>query len=272
MEHRKGDDWVPLWIDKWLFGSTRIELNPNERSVWIDLLALAGKDEGYIRANKDVPYNLTQLAGLFNIPLELLETTIKKCIKTDKLIKNKNGTYKIKSWENYELSKRHKRRIRKEKKENKSKRESKRGTKKTDTVSEKADIEEEKKEKEIYCQFVDCWNKLADKTGLTAKKKLSSTHKQWINKAIEVNPDFLADFKKACDKILHSTVLKTESWVKFEFMVKVQNAQNGVEKILEGTYDWKEKQQHQRKSKKNTQQFDQEEGDEYKHLETVYED
>lgn len=62
--------WIPLWVDKWLWGSTRIELEPDERSVWVDLMALAAKDDGYIRANVGVPYAHQQLAGMLCVSVE----------------------------------------------------------------------------------------------------------------------------------------------------------------------------------------------------------
>lgn len=111
MKDKKPLDWIPLYIDKHLFGSTRIELEPDERSVWIDLLALAGKDSGHIRANEGVPYLTSQLAGLLVIPEELLIRTIEKCIKHNKLKKLEDGTIYVSSWNEYSLSPRHKRRF-----------------------------------------------------------------------------------------------------------------------------------------------------------------
>ena len=61
MKKRKVDPWFPFWVDKWLFGSTRIELEPDERGVFVDLLSLSKKDSGYIRANEGVPYLESQL-------------------------------------------------------------------------------------------------------------------------------------------------------------------------------------------------------------------
>jgi len=104
-----GKEWIPLWIDQWIFGSTRIELNPEERGIFIDLLALAGKDDGYIRANEDIGYLPIQLAGILNVDLEILKKGIKKCIETDKIIEVKPNIYKIKNWEVYQLSDRTKR-------------------------------------------------------------------------------------------------------------------------------------------------------------------
>ena len=42
--------WVKLYVDPYLFGTTREELRPDERSVFIDLIALAGQanDGGWI--------------------------------------------------------------------------------------------------------------------------------------------------------------------------------------------------------------------------------
>ena len=114
MEKRNSDYlWIPLWVDKWLFGSTRIELEPAERAVWIDLLALASKDNGHIRANVGVPYSKEQLAGLLCIPLTLLESTIKKCLtpQINKLNQLDDNSLYIINWQEYQLSKRHKRRF-----------------------------------------------------------------------------------------------------------------------------------------------------------------
>ncbi|MFZ5989441.1 MAG: phage replisome organizer N-terminal domain-containing protein [Bacillota bacterium] len=105
-----GYQWIPLWIDKWIFGSTRIECSLEERAIWIDFLALAAKDDGYIRANHTTPYALEQLAGLLLIPFDILKTAIETFIRTDKLEENMiSGIYRIKNWELYQLSNVHKR-------------------------------------------------------------------------------------------------------------------------------------------------------------------
>lgn len=111
MEKKETKLWIPLYIDKWLFGSTRIELSPEERGVWIDLLALAAKDDGHIRANERIPYPLDQLAGLLRIPEALLKRTITKCIRRKKLNRLKDRTLYVCNWDKYQFSDRHKRRI-----------------------------------------------------------------------------------------------------------------------------------------------------------------
>jgi len=118
MKHgqRKADVWFPFFIDKWLFGSTRYELEPDEQSAWIDLLVLSKKDDGYIRANETTPYPLKQLAAFFNKPEELVLRTIQKLLdpKIGKLKEPSPGIYYLPSQETYELSERQKRRIRAE--------------------------------------------------------------------------------------------------------------------------------------------------------------
>ena len=105
-------EWIPLWVDKWIFGTTRIELEPDERSVWVDLMAVAAKDHGFIRANVGVAYPPQQLSGLLCITEELLLRAIEKCIKVGKLCQCENGGgYYLPNWGEYQLSERHKRRF-----------------------------------------------------------------------------------------------------------------------------------------------------------------
>lgn len=111
MEKKETKLWIPFYVDKWLFGSTRIELTPEERGVWIDLLAIAAKDNGHIRANEGVPYPLDQLAGLLRVPEPLLKRTITKCLRRKKLARMKDRTLYICNWDKYQFTDRHKRRI-----------------------------------------------------------------------------------------------------------------------------------------------------------------
>ncbi|MEW6095653.1 MAG: phage replisome organizer N-terminal domain-containing protein [bacterium] len=112
MRQRTGKDWIPLWVDKWLWGSTRLELSPEERGIFIDLIAIASKDDGYIRANPTIAYPLEQLSGMLCLTKEQLENAINKCIQTEKIEKLPNGIIKIKNWETYQLSNRQDRKIR----------------------------------------------------------------------------------------------------------------------------------------------------------------
>jgi len=143
-------EWFPFWVDKWIFGSTRIELQPDERAIWIDLLAIAAKDNGHIRANITTPYPPQQLAGLLCITEELLQRALQRCIETGKIEeifinKVQNQTlskskpdnifagYRIINWAAYQLSERHKRRFEAAKFEVQTM------SSKTDTMSSKTD-------------------------------------------------------------------------------------------------------------------------------------
>lgn len=103
--------WFPWWPGKWIFGSVRIEFNPAERGIWVDLLSFASMDDGYIRANEQTPYLLQQLAGMLIIPEKELEAAINKFIKNKKLTKFENGTLYITKWDKYQFTDRHKRRF-----------------------------------------------------------------------------------------------------------------------------------------------------------------
>ena len=111
--------WIPLWIDKWIFGATRTELCPDERAVWIDLMAIAAKDNGHIRANPTTPYSTQQLAGFLCITEELLLRTLQRCLETNKIEeifidRQKEeffAGYRIINWAKYQLSKRYKRKF-----------------------------------------------------------------------------------------------------------------------------------------------------------------
>jgi len=106
--------WFPFWADKWIFGSVRIECTLEERAIWIDLLSLASKDNGHIRANEDISYPIEQLAGMLMIPIDKLKSAIEKFIKIGKLKRDKNDTLYIIKWDKYQFSDRWKREKEKE--------------------------------------------------------------------------------------------------------------------------------------------------------------
>ncbi len=76
--------WVKLWVNEWLDGTTRFELTSSQRLLWVDLLALAGRSRfpGYIYAgtgqgNERVGYPIAYLAGV----LQLDETDTNNALK-----------------------------------------------------------------------------------------------------------------------------------------------------------------------------------------------
>ena len=95
--------WVKLFITGWLHGSIRWQLEPDERSVWADLLCLAGEcsKHGRIVDNDNNPFPIAYIANHFNISPELLERTISKCKKDGRLEEN-NGILIIINWGVYQ--------------------------------------------------------------------------------------------------------------------------------------------------------------------------
>jgi len=79
----------------------RLEFEPVERAIWVDLLALAAKDDGWIRANEDTPYLMAQLAGLLVYPTDVFSQAVDKFVERGKLSRCDNGILRIKNWEKY---------------------------------------------------------------------------------------------------------------------------------------------------------------------------
>lgn len=111
--------WIPLYVDKWLYGSTREELQADEQAIWSDFLCLGAKDEGFIRANAGFAYSEARLAGILGRAEELIHRTIEKCLKTwskdpdekPKLTRMPDGTLYITNWAEYQFSDRYARMI-----------------------------------------------------------------------------------------------------------------------------------------------------------------
>ena len=85
--------WLKLYADEWLRGSTRFELSPAERSVFIDLMAMArlSKHPGVVCAGKYGDGSLKGypkgfICGTLVISEALFESTIQKCTTYEKII------------------------------------------------------------------------------------------------------------------------------------------------------------------------------------------
>jgi hypothetical protein len=95
--------WIKFWTEEWLDGSIRVQLTAEERSVWADLLALAGRSRnpGVIQSNNGVAYPHSYLAGRFRVPIELLEVSLKKFVEQARISENTHGIT-ILNWEKYQ--------------------------------------------------------------------------------------------------------------------------------------------------------------------------
>ena len=72
-------NWIKLWVDPWLDGTTRYELTSVQRCFWVDLMALAGRSRtpGVICAGHDgqktIGYPLGKFQSLLREPLDIEE-------------------------------------------------------------------------------------------------------------------------------------------------------------------------------------------------------
>ena len=95
--------WVKMWVNESLEGTIRFDFTPAERGVWYDLILMAGRCRlpGVISANENTPYPHSYIAGILNVDLELLETTIQKCKESGRIEENERGI-KLVNWEHYQ--------------------------------------------------------------------------------------------------------------------------------------------------------------------------
>jgi len=239
MKRGRTYDWIPLWRQKWLWGSTRIELDPGERSVWIDLLCIAGNDDGYIRANPDTPYRREQLAGMLCMPVELLNSAIEKCIRYGKLALEPSGALRVCSWESYQLDPRYKKRLLAEsghssmadEPEFSGSNTEKENKKETDTEKEReALLRLEAQISEIRAK----WNRFAEGHGIPGILSISPGSARY--KALKARIAEGMDFDKLLEAIHYQPFLTGENdrgWlVSFDWILKPSN----MSKILEGSY------------------------------------
>ena len=99
----RGQQRQYIAITGWLHGSIRYQLEPDERGVWVDLIAMAGQclTGGRICDNSGVAFPRQYIANQLNIPLELLERTIDKCKKEGR-IHESEGVLSITNWSVYQ--------------------------------------------------------------------------------------------------------------------------------------------------------------------------
>lgn len=112
--------WITLDVNGLLNGSIRAELNPAERSIFIDLIALASETDdsqtfrnkvnrlGYIEFSKGKPKSIEWIASRIQVDLELLQATIQKLIEQDR-IRYIDNTYVVVNYEKYQLVEKKKR-------------------------------------------------------------------------------------------------------------------------------------------------------------------
>ena len=95
--------WIKLHIHGMLNGSVRYQLEAAERATWVDLLLMAGVgvEPGLISDNDKRPFPHAFLANRFNIPLQLLEDTLRKCKEEGRVTEDGRGIQII-NWDEYQ--------------------------------------------------------------------------------------------------------------------------------------------------------------------------
>ncbi len=103
MRGSRSRTWIKLHVNGMLNGSVRYQLSPAQRSVWVDLLALAaiGPVPGIIADNDQRPYPESFIANRLNLPLSLLKSTLDQCKQEGRIKISEQGII-ITHWAEYQ--------------------------------------------------------------------------------------------------------------------------------------------------------------------------
>ena len=97
--------WIKVYCEKWLSGTIREE-RPDVRSVWIDLLALAGNglygDIGEIKLANGVGLTDTQIAEILHITKSLWKKSKKRFLESQRIGITPKGAIRIINWSKYQ--------------------------------------------------------------------------------------------------------------------------------------------------------------------------
>lgn len=95
--------WLKFYSERYLIGgSTRTELEPDERSVWLDVLCLANRRDGCFEV-----FSRDHLAQQLRISRELMDRSIAKFLEYKKIKKqsakgHKSELFIVSNWEQYQ--------------------------------------------------------------------------------------------------------------------------------------------------------------------------
>ena len=97
--------WIKVYCDKWLEGTLREEV-PAIRSVWIDLLTLAGGgrygDSGEIKLTNGVGYSDKQICEILTIKPSLWKKAKQRFLETERITISPRGAISIIKWSKYQ--------------------------------------------------------------------------------------------------------------------------------------------------------------------------
>ena len=90
--------WFKVETEGWLQGSIRMDLSPEQRGIWIDLLALASNTrlrDGTLRFAPGKPMPREWIASTLRVTVELLNSAIEACLADTNKHDNK---HRIEIW------------------------------------------------------------------------------------------------------------------------------------------------------------------------------
>ena len=95
--------WIKLYTNETLRGSIRFQLTMEEQGIWFNLLCMAGESRspGIIQASPGVGYPVEFIAAQLRIPKKLLENTLTKLAKQERLTIDGKGIRVI-NWSDYQ--------------------------------------------------------------------------------------------------------------------------------------------------------------------------
>lgn len=104
--------WIKLWVDPWFKGTVRFTLDHRERSIWIDLLVMAGQSRfpGIICAGIEngpyVGFPIRYLAGQVDISENDLKQILEKFETQDRIGIQRDEAGRliitVKNWDKYQ--------------------------------------------------------------------------------------------------------------------------------------------------------------------------
>lgn len=107
--------WVKIWTKGILKGSVVAQLSTHEQLIWVKLLCMAGESpvRGVLCRAKDIPYSIPEIAHYITEPVDVVQSTIDKCMadSNDPARHNgncgnrmslTNGFYSITNWSDYQ--------------------------------------------------------------------------------------------------------------------------------------------------------------------------
>lgn len=232
--------WVKIYVDQWLRGTLRDELEPDERSIWADFIALAGDSpfEGKIAITESIGYSDEQLAEMLKCPVELIQRAKAKFLKYDKITQNNYRVIDLQNWQKFQSEYQRQKKYREFDPDGPKSDNEKLQNKVTDRErGRERGRERERKEIRIGKKDIDSvlekWNKFADKYSLPRVLSITGTRRNHFQARFREKG---FNFDELLTIITKSPFLlgrnKKGFFVFFDWIILPTNYQ----KIIEGNY------------------------------------